>query len=111
LCLSFLLSTSSPLSEIATLSLHDALPILAASCRLPFGSPKRNLRFIRRFLPPTTRADPGLKFVLAPTPRPPAGTGGVRPAESAQDRKSTRLNSSHGSISYAVFCLTKKNIG
>src|SRR5207245_6310830 len=27
----------------------------------------------------------------------------------AQDRKSTRLNSSHGSISYAVFCLKKKN--
>src|SRR5438128_3705365 len=26
------------------------------------------------------------------------------------DRKSTRLNSSHGSISYAVFCLKKKNI-
>src|SRR2546422_10636604 len=29
--------------------------------------------------------------------------------ESAQDRKSTRLNSSHGYISYAVFCLKKKN--
>src|SRR3989337_1515254 len=29
--------------------------------------------------------------------------------ERAQDRKSTRLNSSHGSISYAVFCLKKKN--
>src|SRR6266542_1396085 len=28
---------------------------------------------------------------------------------SASDRQSTRLNSSHGSISYAVFCLTKKN--
>src|SRR2546429_5622530 len=28
----------------------------------------------------------------------------------AQDRKSTRLNSSHGYISYAVFCLKKKNI-
>src|SRR5438128_3050480 len=27
----------------------------------------------------------------------------------APDRKSTRLNSSHGSISYAVFCLKKKN--
>src|SRR3712207_8664469 len=27
-----------------------------------------------------------------------------------QDRKSTRLNSSHANISYAVFCLTKKNI-
>src|SRR2546429_308847 len=30
-------------------------------------------------------------------------------AEKAQDRKSTRLNSSHGYISYAVFCLKKKN--
>src|SRR5438128_8870645 len=29
-------------------------------------------------------------------------------SELAQDRKSTRLNSSHGSISYAVFCLKKK---
>src|SRR5689334_24587530 len=28
----------------------------------------------------------------------------------AEDRKSTRLNSSHSSISYAVFCLKKKNI-
>src|SRR5438128_4555375 len=27
-----------------------------------------------------------------------------------RDRKSTRLNSSHGSISYAVFCLKKKNL-
>src|SRR5207245_8086976 len=31
------------------------------------------------------------------------------PAPFRQDRKSTRLNSSHGSISYAVFCLKKKN--
>src|SRR5207245_5694357 len=35
---------------------------------------------------------------------------GVRtPSSSQRDRKSTRLNSSHGSISYAVFCLKKKN--
>src|SRR3989337_3883989 len=33
----------------------------------------------------------------------------VEPAGSTLDRKSTRLNSSHGSISYAVFCLKKKN--
>src|SRR5208282_6948208 len=32
-----------------------------------------------------------------------------RSAASPTDRKSTRLNSSHGSISYAVFCLKKKN--
>src|SRR5689334_24147686 len=31
-------------------------------------------------------------------------------ADSVRDRKSTRLNSSHSSISYAVFCLKKKNI-
>src|SRR3712207_7419294 len=34
------------------------------------------------------------------------GAGAVRD----QDRKSTRLNSSHANISYAVFCLKKKNI-
>src|SRR2546429_6731619 len=32
----------------------------------------------------------------------------VRRARSVGDRKSTRLNSSHGYISYAVFCLNKK---
>src|SRR5215470_19159215 len=31
-----------------------------------------------------------------------------RPCRPCEDRKSTRLNSSHGSISYAVFCLNKK---
>src|SRR3712207_8544197 len=33
---------------------------------------------------------------------------GVRPVRWAGDRKSTRLNSSHANISYAVFCLKKK---
>src|SRR2546422_1684510 len=33
----------------------------------------------------------------------------IRAADAAGDRKSTRLNSSHGYISYAVFCLKKKN--
>src|SRR2546422_7048398 len=39
--------------------------------------------------------------------RPPPGRAGAR-ARPARDRKSTRLNSSHGYISYAVFCLKKK---
>src|SRR3712207_8441634 len=34
---------------------------------------------------------------------------GVRQVVTARDRKSTRLNSSHANISYAVFCLKKKN--
>src|SRR2546426_8605491 len=44
-------------------------------------------------------------------PEPPdvrAGRGPVRINESPEDRKSTRLNSSHLVISYAVFCLKKK---
>src|SRR5439155_2461156 len=35
----------------------------------------------------------------------------LRPGTAGLDRKSTRLNSSHVAISYAVFCLKKKNIG
>src|SRR2546427_8816909 len=38
------------------------------------------------------------------------GVGGGPMDGHAVDRKSTRLNSSHSQISYAVFCLTKKNI-
>src|SRR2546422_4980311 len=57
-----------------------------------------------------------------PGPRAPAADGRIehRPGEVGiarppqhtreQDRKSTRLNSSHGYISYAVFCLKKKKI-
>src|SRR5947209_16815878 len=36
---------------------------------------------------------------------------GVEPGRSTADRKSTRLNSSHANISYAVFCLKKKTNG
>src|SRR2546422_2212490 len=36
------------------------------------------------------------------------GRGKTAPAPAGLDRKSTRLNSSHGYISYAVFCLKKK---
>src|SRR5580692_12755062 len=36
------------------------------------------------------------------------GPGGLRQLHLRRDRKSTRLNSSHSQISYAVFCLKKK---
>src|SRR5205809_6100631 len=84
-----------PTTELYTLSLHDALPIstrdsgvpraLRNRMPLPFPLSKRG-RISRAY-----RA-------TAPSARRPAGT----------DRKSTRLNSSHGHISYAVFCLKKK---
>src|SRR2546430_4037033 len=73
-------------TEIYTLSLHDALPI---SARVPHGPGGGARRRGRR------------RHHLAPGPGPDRRRGA--------DRKSTRLNSSHSQISYAVFCLKKKN--
>src|SRR5437588_2404782 len=77
-CRSFFFFNDTATTEIYTLSLHDALPI--------FGIPNE---FVR--------------------------SGKIAPVHSAlarfvlrRDRKSTRLNSSHTVISYAVFCLKKK---
>src|SRR5438034_7701569 len=74
-------------TEIYTLSLHDALPI-------SFGI--RPLGSVAAFGTPGRLANPG----RSGTPSGPLAPG--------TDRKSTRLNSSHTVISYAVFCLKKK---
>src|SRR2546426_12119423 len=66
-------------TEIYTLSLHDALPICVLA---------REGLEAAEFLEGRRR--------------------GLRETELAADRKSTRLNSSHLVISYAVFCLKKK---
>src|SRR2546427_2966555 len=50
----------------------------------------------------------GPSLVSGVGPRPARGGGGVRGIGGGGDRKSTRLNSSHSQISYAVFCLKKK---
>src|SRR3712207_7160656 len=88
-------------TEIYTLSLHDALPI--SLVLLPFD--RRNLIGAK-----------AIKFVQASGRKLPFGVGRfedflhVLKFGLALDRKSTRLNSSHANISYAVFCLKKKNI-
>src|SRR5437868_5990667 len=79
-----------------TLSLHDALPIC-------FCSPLRKRPARRRRATPTGIAG------HRPPASPRAAVGIA--SRSATDRKSTRLNSSHVSISYAVFCLKKKKLG
>src|SRR5437868_7816073 len=78
-------------TDIYTLSLHDALPISR------WG----------RSAPPRGVADEAPRRAGARTKRPLLGRGRRR----RRDRKSTRLNSSHVSISYAVFCLKKKRKG
>src|SRR3712207_8662409 len=79
-------------TEIYTLSLHDALPISGQGLRPARELPSHRLAGTRPDATHTVRrawASPGFSG------------GGV-------DRKSTRLNSSHANISYAVFCLKKK---
>src|SRR5437868_11633597 len=80
----FFNATSTP--ELYTLSLHDALPISPGA-----GAAVGSVGSV---------GSPGC----------PGGTGcpGAGAGQPGEDRKSTRLNSSHVSISYAVFCLKKK---
>src|SRR2546429_2248174 len=104
---SFFFFNDTATTEIYTLSLHDALPIYA---------PRRGLP-VRR---PVDAPDDRCRGATPPR-------GGGRDRATAPrgrlvhhrfvdlsdrhgrlDRKSTRLNSSHGYISYAVFCLKKK---
>src|SRR3712207_9080529 len=87
-------------TEIYTLSLHDALPILAAGIA-------EQMEKVRVGDPRDPATDIGPLVSLAHRER---VHGFVERAVDAggSDRKSTRLNSSHANISYAVFCLNKK---
>src|SRR5207253_10343367 len=78
---SFFFNDTAP-TEIYTLSLHDALPISVA---------------LERSAVALEQIGAALWAQVPPEPEPPE-----------PDRKSTRLNSSHVAISYAVFCLKKK---
>src|SRR3712207_8967016 len=69
-------------TEIYTLSLHDALPIYF--CLLQYDLQKHKIKSQKK------SSHNSLKI------------------NNLKDRKSTRLNSSHANISYAVFCLKKK---
>src|SRR5258708_21423750 len=84
--ISFFFFNDTATTEIYTLSLHDALPIFAVvDEQHRFGVAQR--------LALRTKGEESHQLMMSATP----------------DRKSTRLNSSHQIISYAVFCLKKKN--
>src|SRR5438445_9075231 len=80
----FFLDTAT--TEIYTLSLHDALPIYLENPNFEFHTSATDLD--------VTLAEEGGPHSFS--------------FKAAGDRKSTRLNSSHANISYAVFCLKKK---
>src|SRR3712207_9580909 len=79
----FILFNDTATTEIYTLSLHDALPISERAVE------RADAHEHRPVLDDRVHAE-------------------VRPRAVRRDRKSTRLNSSHANISYAVFCLKKK---
>src|SRR5207302_8603267 len=105
LCLSHrYLSTATPTPQLYTLSLHDALPISTGT--------KATIQVLRSLL-----AENHVQVLTAAATGDPSGTAWAEAGELDHqghdlvvqlDRKSTRLNSSHVKISYAVFCLKKK---
>src|SRR5207249_11498831 len=89
---SSLFFTAPPPTEIYTLSLHDALPISWHGT---------TILAVRKNGAVVVAGDGQVSLqqtIIKPNAR-----------KVRRDRKSTRLNSSHVSISYAVFCLKKKN--
>src|SRR2546426_6176003 len=89
-CSSLFFFNDTATTEIYTLSLHDALPI------------SWGWRWWRDH-----RGEICLALVKSRAKKTTSRRAGIAPTE-GEDRKSTRLNSSHLVISYAVFCLKKK---
>src|SRR3712207_8824521 len=94
---SFFFFNDTATTEIYTLSLHDALPIST--------TPTTFLGAVA-----SVGTDPLLASVVTRPPRKRIRTSKRSACCSFGDRKSTRLNSSHANISYAVFCLKKKKL-
>src|SRR3712207_6882436 len=91
--LSFFFFNDTATTEIYTLSLHDALPIFIAS------NGDNNPSNVRKIILGVIQSSLTIVLLFA---------GGLQMVQNASDRKSTRLNSSHANISYAVFCLKKQ---
>src|SRR5690606_41456873 len=104
-CLMLLLTTTS--TALPTHSLHDALPICRCIEHLPDDSPRTGPST------PGSGHHPGVRHHGWPVRRTAFWSAASAPGSPARhsgaegDRKSTRLNSSHVKISYAVFCLKK----
>src|SRR5207249_10797962 len=108
---SFFSLNNTPPPDIYTLSLHDALPI----CKVPVG--RSGSKYFKTCSmangwvenSSTIASSSGYRGTARYACRGSAwGAPSGKRLRHVGDRKSTRLNSSHVSISYAVFCLKKK---
>src|SRR3712207_6850938 len=97
-CITLFFFNDTATTEIYTLSLHDALPILVSvRCHLVSAPRGPTCQHLLPLAPQPSSAPRGTYCLTA-----------LQAAVRNLDRKSTRLNSSHANISYAVFCLKKK---
>src|SRR5204863_8271314 len=97
------LHSAPPLTQFHALPLHDALPIFSVKQGRGLFARRSAVHAVDNV---SVRLDGGKVTALEPH-RHVVNRVHRRPA---RDRKSTRLNSSHVEISYAVFCLKKKKI-
>src|SRR5207248_9578407 len=95
-------------SRLYPLSLHDALPILAVGLGLLLRPRQHDVLVEITDLHVSTLASANPVDVIS-TDRHTVKPWFQGKLPFTLDRKSTRLNSSHRTISYAVFCLKKKN--
>src|SRR5256885_11418494 len=98
---SFFFFNDTATTEIYTLSLHDALPILVESMYAFTAN-----EVVGKIAPRPLLLMHAAHDTVTPTEQ---SVDLFQHAGQPTDRKSTRLNSSHLVISYAVFCLKKKN--
>src|SRR5690625_6403477 len=91
----FVRSASSTIEAPVARKLRQELPVKTSEAPAEGGSK------------PSGASKPGAKAAPKPGAKAAPKPGG-KPAPKPTDRKSTRLNSSHVAISYAVFCLKKK---
>src|SRR5260370_1893631 len=97
-------------TEIYTLSLHDALPIFGSSDQaLHQGAASRVSRTVGALRMIHDSDHPRAVFFLWMRASHLSPISAVRLTREA-DRKSTRLNSTHTSISYALFCFKQKTL-
>src|SRR5690606_41323101 len=99
------------LQEVYTLSLHDALPILLKQLKLYVVNKDSDANSITYYASGSRKLiNRAARLIEEAYPAAEVTVHNVAivSAIGSEDRKSTRLNSSHVKISYAVFCLKKK---
>src|SRR5207248_9844059 len=108
MCLSLYIFPTTSSNMISHLSLHDALPIYEPCLTVDSMVEGALILNNGAQITSTPKTASARTFTILFQPKNKLDPEGFAAVASSRDRKSTRLNSSHRTISYAVFCLNKK---